>query len=215
VTDITLHGVLGEAVGKSWRLAVKSVAEAVHAIEILSKRKLYKFLSDCDRRGVKFKVIINGETFESSRPLKPSDLEELKKSELMIQNPKLESIDIIPIIEGANSSTLSIVLGAILIVVGIILEVVFGIGTPLIIAGIGLVAAGVVNLLTSPPKFEDFRQIDQKGGQASYLFSGPQNTVNEGGPVPVGYGRLLVGSQVISASYEISHKNASDSALTS
>ena len=35
------------------------------------------------------------------------------------------------------------------------------------------------------------------------LFAGPQNIVGEGGPVPVGYGRLVVGSQVISASYVI------------
>jgi len=34
------------------------------------------------------------------------------------------------------------------------------------------------------------------------MFSGPQNTVREGGPVFVGYGRLLVGSHVIQTSLD-------------
>ena len=57
--------------------------------------------------------------------------------------------------------------------------------------------------LSSPPKFEDFRQISDGTKASSYFFNGPENTTREGGPVPVGYGELLVGSQVISASYEI------------
>jgi predicted phage tail protein len=213
MTEIKLHGILGEAIGEKWRLAVKSVSEAIHAIEILSKRKLYKFLMDCDKRNIAFKVLINNKPFIPDKPLTVKETDSIKNSELCIRNTNIKSIDIVPIIEGADSNVLSIVLGAILIVVGVILiETPFG--APLILAGIGLVAAGVVNLLTSPPKFEDFREIKGGAGQASYLFSGPQNTVREGGPVPVGYGRLLVGSQVISASYEISHTNASDSPLT-
>jgi predicted phage tail protein len=35
---------------------------------------------------------------------------------------------------------------------------------------------------------------------ASYLFNGPVNTTEQGNPVPVLYGRLIVGSQVVSAS---------------
>jgi len=66
------------------------------------------------------------------------------------------------------------------------------------VAGIGLVAAGVANLLTPDPEFDDFREVEG-GGRAPYTFSGPQNVIREGGPVFVGYGRLLVGSQVIQA----------------
>ena len=61
---------------------------------------------------------------------------------------------------------------------------------------VGLIAAGITNLLTPMPKFGDFREIEQ-GGAKSCLFNGPENTIREGGPVFVGYGRLLVGSQVI------------------
>ena len=33
----------------------------------------------------------------------------------------------------------------------------------------------------------------------SYAFDGPVNTAAQGNPVPVCYGRLIVGSQVVSA----------------
>ncbi len=62
--------------------------------------------------------------------------------------------------------------------------------------------------MSSPPKFEDFREIDGSTGRTSYLFNGPENTTQEGGPVPVGYGQLIIGSQVISASYVIDYIDA-------
>ena len=37
----------------------------------------------------------------------------------------------------------------------------------------------------------------------SYLFNGPVNIINEGGPVPIGYGRLIVGSQTIMSAYDV------------
>jgi predicted phage tail protein len=41
----------------------------------------------------------------------------------------------------------------------------------------------------------------KSGGGKSYLFDGPTNTAGEGGPIPIGYGRLLIGSKTISATY--------------
>lgn len=98
-----------------------------------------------------------------------------------------------------------------MILVGALVEIpTFGVSTALIIAGIGLIAAGVMVLLSKPPKFDDFRE---SGGyaqkKASYLFDGPANTIREGGPVPVGYGRLLVGSQVIQTDYRAKYVNLS------
>lgn len=217
LVKITLHGLLGESVGRSdWNLDVKTVGEAIHAIETLSKRKLYKFLFENDKNNVKYRVLINNRDFISEEPLDINKPETLTKSELTMLIPSLKSIDIVPVIEGYDSSTVAIVIGAILIIIGIVL-IFTGVGSilgvALIIGGLGLVAAGVINLLSKPPEFEDFREI-AGGGRASYLFSGPQNTTREGGPVPVGYGRLIVGSQVISASYELSEVNAALNTIT-
>jgi predicted phage tail protein len=205
--SIKLHGILGKTIGKAnWNLAVKSVSEAIHAINILTNNKLNQYLN---KHGYdKFEIVINGRKFKHDKFLDPKDreiLNEVANSELNIKSNNLETIDIIPVIDASDSDFFAIILGAILIIVGIAL-VATGVGGPLggalIMGGIGIVAAGVINLLSKPPSFEPFQAIES-GGKKSYLFSGPENTIREGGAVPVGYGRLLVGSQTISASYDV------------
>lgn len=43
-------------------------------------------------------------------------------------------------------------------------------------------------------------------GAVPYLFNGPINTVGENGPVPVGYGELMIGSNNVFAGYDISYR---------
>lgn len=198
---INLFGDLGKTVGKTWNLAVSSVSEAIRFIEHNSKKKLYKYLLEKDKEGVKYRVLINNRDFVAEKPLDINDLDTIRNSELVMNRKDLKTIDIVPVIEGADDGGIfAIILGVLLIVVGV-LTFEFG-GGFLIVAGLGLIAAGVTVLLSQPPDFAPF-QDSEAGGAASYLFNGPQNTTREGGPVPVGYGRLLVGSQVISASYGI------------
>ena len=64
--------------------------------------------------------------------------------------------------------------------------------------------------MAKPPKFDDFREIEEGKKKVSYLFDGPTNAANEGGPVPVGYGRLIVGSQVIQTSQDIIQKKVEE-----
>ena len=202
---ITLFGDLGKKVGKNWNLAVESVGEAIRFIEHTTKKKLYKYLLEKDKEGIRYRVLINNRDFVSEKPLDVNDLDTVRNSELVMKRKDLKTIDIIPVIEGADDGGIfATILGALLIVVGVILLFTpfAPLGTGLIIAGLGLVAAGVTVLLSQPPDFQPFQEIEG-GGAASYLFNGPQNTTREGGPVPVGYGRLLIGSQVISASYDI------------
>lgn len=211
MVTINLHDKLGRMVGKSqFKLAVSSVSEAIHAINVLTGGKLYKVLKELGHD--KFELKINNHLFKKNRnweeKLDSEALNEIRDSELCFKNKKLERIDIVPIIQAAEDA-LAIILGALLIIIGIIL-IATPFGAPLILGGIGLVAAGVINLLATPPQFDDFREIEQ-GGRRSYLFNGPQNTIREGGPVPVGYGRLIVGSQTISASYDISNIAVSES----
>lgn len=215
MTVINLHGVLGERVKKTFKLQVKSVSEAIHAINTLTRGTLYKALYDLDKKSVKYKVVINNKPFIHDKEITLKNLEEVRKTELVANFEKFESLDIVPIIEGAGGDggilgIFQAIIGVVLIIAGIVIGVGAGwtgvgavVGYGMIIAGVGLLAGGIITLLSSPPKFEDFREIDGATGRTSYLFNGPQNTTREGGPVPVGYGRLLVGSQVISASYVI------------
>ena len=205
LTKITLHGVLAEQMGRSeWNLSVKSVGEAVNALECNTK-KFFKQLLDNDKKNIKYRVLINDEDFTFEEGKDPNTEEGIMSSELVMTKKNIKNIDIIPVIEGAKDWS-AIIVGVFLIASGV---GAFGAGgllgalgggamakTALVLGGIGLVAAGITNLLTEMPKFGDFREIEG-GGAKSYLFNGPENTVREGGPVFLGYGRLLVGSHVI------------------
>lgn len=65
--------------------------------------------------------------------------------------------------------------------------------------GMALILGGVSQMLFAPPKAQSTEAPDNK---PSYSFDGPVNTVTQGNAVPVCYGRLIVGSQVISASMQ-------------
>lgn len=64
--------------------------------------------------------------------------------------------------------------------------------------GMSLVLGGISELLFTPPKPQDAAAREQEA-RPSYSFDGPENTVEQGNPVPICYGELMVGSQVISA----------------
>lgn len=204
LVKIQLHGELGEHVGETWQLAVKSVSEAVRAIDVLTKKKLSKFLTRKEKAQARYEVLINNAPFTSKNSDYKS-IEEINQSELVIPLSTIKTIDIVPIIEGARGSegTLGTILGVVLLIVAIATQQYW-----LVIPALGMIAIGVTSLLSKPPKFEDFRESDTKR-RSSYLFSGPETTVGEGGPVPVGYGRLIIGSQIVAQSYKITDTDAS------
>ena len=59
---------------------------------------------------------------------------------------------------------------------------------------VSIVTGLIMQALFKPPKPKEEKETK------SYLFSGPVNTAAQGIPIPIGYGRLRVGSSVISAS---------------
>jgi predicted phage tail protein len=211
LTKITLHGVLGDKVGKTFDMAIGSVSEALHAIEICSGRKLYKNLLKNEKKNIKYRVLVNNEDIinQEKHELSVDEPESIKNSELTLKRKNIKSIDIIPVVEGSDSGfweTLLIIIGVILMIGGLF----FGWGVGMAVMGAGLIFQGISSMLTEPPEFEDFREIQQVNKRSSYLFNGPQNTVNEGGPVPVLYGKLMIGSQVVGASYDIIYRDSED-----
>ena len=213
LVNVKIHGVLADQLGRSeWKLAVNSVGEAVRAIECNSQ-KLYKQLMENDKKNIKYRILINEKDFLMGEGKDPDSLEDLFESELVLKNNNLKSIDIVPVIEGSDDimSIVTIVIGVALIASGmgaafmgklaLGAKASAGMKAAFVLGGIGLVAAGVTNLLTPMPKFGDFREIEG-GGSRSYIFNGPENTIREGGPVFVGYGRLLIGSHVIQSALD-------------
>ena len=203
LTKVTLHGNLGKEIGKDWKLEVESIPEAMHAINVMTDSKLFKTIIENDKQNVKYRVLVNGKSAISKSIEK---IEDAPKSELFIKR-NMESLDIVPVLEGAGGGGedsgkdwMMVMGGALTMGVGFGMESAFG--ATLIQLGLFAVITGLSNLLAEPPEFEDFREIDAVNKRESYLFNGPINTYNPGGPVPVGYGRLLVGSATIGFSQE-------------
>ena len=67
--------------------------------------------------------------------------------------------------------------------------------------GASLVLGGLSQMLAQTPDTSS-RGQGQGLDSASYLFNGPVNTTQQGNPVPILYGRLIIGSQVVSASVQ-------------
>jgi|APGre2960657444_1045066.scaffolds.fasta_scaffold05923_4 predicted phage tail protein len=214
MVDVELHGILSEKMNKNkWRLAVNSASEAIRAIEANTKT-FYKTLIKLDEQNIKYRILINKKDFKyfkNEEDIK-NDFEKAFNSNLItnFEEEELQSVDIVPVLEGAGGGLMATIAGIVVAVIGVVLmvfPVTAPFGAAIFIAGIGLAAAGFLSLMSSPPPYvaPEFASPDvagsKSGGGKSYLFDGPTNTAGEGGPIPIGYGRLTVGSKTISATY--------------
>ena len=120
-----------------------------------------------------------------------------------LDHPTNQDIRIVPAITGAKKGgVLQTILGVILVVVGVFTS--WGGGLGLTQLGVSLIVGGVAQMLFAPPKPKQAAERENPNNRPSYSFDGAVNTSQQGNPVPVGYGRLIVGSQVISAGMYVS-----------
>ncbi len=194
LTQVTLHGALAVAAGAAvWLLDVKSPGEAIRAIECQTGR-VYRHLLEGDKEGVRYHVLADGEDVAG------------KPEVLSAPIKHYTTLDFIPVPAGASLGLWEAIAGVVLIIVGAVL-IYSGVGAAfapyVITAGVGLLAGGISALFFGPkaPVTTNTPQVDRgnQGSNASYLFNGPVNTIAQGGPVPVLYGRMIVGSQTISS----------------
>jgi predicted phage tail protein len=117
-----------------------------------------------------------------------------------LAHPTNQVIRIVPAIVGAKKSgTLQTILGIVLVVVGVFTTIFGDYSGSVIQLGVSLIIGGVAQMLFAPPKPKTAGEREAPNNRPSYSFGGPVNTAQQGNCVPVGYGRLIVGSQVISA----------------
>ena len=213
--QVNIHGKLGEEIGSEWELEINTVAEAFRAIEANTK-KLRKWIIE-NANEYEYEILVNKKNLFSEKP-NYSSTEELQQSEFFMElDNKIQTIDIVPRIQGSGD-VVKVVVGVVTVVSSIVVGVLFPPLLPLAIAvgiaGLALIAAGTAGLLSKPPPNVPFTAQqtnpmdggDEAGGPVSYLFNGPVNTVGEGGPVPIGYGELVVGGNNVFANYNIVYR---------
>jgi predicted phage tail protein len=209
VRTIRLEGELGDKFGEIWKLNVNTPAEAVHAID--SQRKGFrKHFLDTHDAGMGYDVIIGDQGIK-------------QVEEISYPAPIRDDFTFVPIPAGSKkqqSGGFYFVLGALLFWASGGFSALGGMGAgageatfasqfaagggaagwggwssyTAAMMGAGLMATGVSMMLS--PSIKN----DPGNEEQSYLFDGPINTARQGTPVPLLYGRMIVGGATISAS---------------
>jgi predicted phage tail protein len=178
---IRLYGELGSKFGRVHRAALDTNTPA-EALRYLRSQfpAIASYLANAKARGIGFAV------FRGKENLKAENLNEPVGS---------DDIRIAPVLAGAKRQGVgSIIAGVVLLAIAYFVPVTAPYTAP---AGYGLIAGGVVQMLTPLPK--GGKAQDRPENAPSYVFSGAVNTQAQGNPVPLLYGRMIVGSAVISA----------------
>lgn len=177
---------MGKKFGKEWELEVSSPAEALRVIE-------------ANQPGLRAWVVNNIQTYDAYEvtcTYEDGRVEPLSDETYSLERGKLASIRFTPVVSGAGS-TAKIIVGAVLIAVGYFVP---GPWSPYLYQmGAMLILGGVIEALSPRPKTGD----NNADSSNSYYFDGPANTEVQGAPVPLIYGRILVGSHPISAAISV------------
>lgn len=189
LTTIRLYGALGARFGRIHRLAVQTSAEAIKAL-CINLDGLEDYLMNAKKNGMTFAV------FRGKRNIGVQDFRELAGN---------SDIRIAPVMEGAKKAGMfQTILGAVMVVAGIIVGVATGwtgvgltFGAGLIMSGASMMAGGIYQMLSPQPKGLQGR--DDPDNKPSYAFGGSVNTLAMGNPVAPLWGEREIGGAIISA----------------
>ena len=189
MTTITLHGILAKEFGESFRMKIHKAANVIKAIDV-NRRNFNKRIFELSREGLNYTMIVDGK--------KITELEELN-----IQKEPQE-IHLVPLIIGSGA-----VIGAVIISAATLgttsiaaAGAIWGGLAASIVGGLAITAVSIGLQMMLAPKPDAGPQISAttKALSESFAFSNKANVASQGSPVPVGYGRLKVGSQLIQMS---------------
>jgi len=178
VIEVRLYGVLGSRFGRVHQLAVRSGAEAVHALCVMVPG-FRRFLRLSEERGLTFAVFRGRQN--------------LPQEELSMSCDSTESIRIAPIVIGSKGGGLfAAIAGVVLIAVGL-----YSGQSYLAAAGAGLLLGGVATMMA--PSLGSLLNKEDDGNKPSYAFGGAVTTTAQGRCKPLLYGERDIGGAVGSA----------------
>lgn len=192
MVTVILLGELGRCFGRRHNLAIGSAAEAIRALSA-NFPTFERELVASGERGVGYRVLAGRDSLNLERLHEPTGS---------------QRITIAPVVSGAGGDGLGqILLGAALLAVawwnplGWAASGAFLSQATLYSVGTAMILGGVAQMIAPIPKAAE--PSERPENKPSYSFNGAVNTTAQGHPVPVGYGRLIVGSAVISAGIDV------------
>ena len=200
---VHLYGRLAAEFGSHFDLDVRSIAEAARALEANFPGRFFKAL----RAGAYH--LVYGPDLESGESLDESMLD------FRFGHGNFHVVPAVAGAGGGDSKAIAttvigvVIIGAAIVASGGTLAapiatsgllggVTFG---EVAMFGVSLALSGVSALLTPTPHVPDLAVTQQD--KNSFFFNGPVNVIQQGGPVRVVYGRMRVGSTVISSGLNV------------
>lgn len=181
MVNVRFYGSLKQF-GTEFRLDCKTPAEVVQALTSQIP-KLRQFI----QQGL-FTVRV-GREYLDNRYLEQGLNQHLKED---------ATVHFTPVLKGSKKAGLfQTIVGAVMVVVGAFTS--WAGGAALIAGGIGLMAGGVAQMLTKMPSMSTGKDAERK---QSTSFSNLSNMAAQGRPMPLAYGRIRVGSLIISQGVE-------------
>lgn len=186
IRTVRLYGKLGAKFGRVHRFAIGSAREAIRALS--SQIKGFEAeLAGSKAAGIGYAVFVGKRN--------------LTADELSLP-PGADDIRIAPVMTGAKRAGLfQVLLGGALLALSFFQPQFLGLSakafTTMGLLGASMALGGVVQLLS--PQQVGLSVKDSPDNGANYNFNGPVNTQAQGNPVPVLYGRMIVGGAVVSA----------------
>lgn len=177
LTTVLLFGQLRQF-GRSFRLAVRTTAEAVKAL-CVQVPGFERFLSNAKSRGIEFAV------FRGKKNIGEGELSFGGEGDIRIA----------PVITGSKrAGVLQTIVGVVLLAISYVFPVTAPYLAP---AGIGLVAGGVIQMLS--PQAGGLKTSAAPENTPGYAFGSAKNTTASGNPVPLCIGERRWGGAIISA----------------
>lgn len=179
MTLILLSGSLAKAFGRQHfrQLETGTTIEAFSALKH-TLPGFEDFIRDSARKGLRYAIFRNRENV-GEREFTLSGTAEIR---------------IVPILSGSKTGGLfQTIVGVALIVASFIPGF-----QALMPVGIAMTLGGVVQMLSPVPKAASQQEQSASENKPSYLFNGAFNSTQQGLPVPIVYGQMLVGSSVVS-----------------
>ena len=204
---VKVYGALRKKLGQCrFQFEADTPAQALKAL-CVNFPGLEKWLIDSEQDGVGYRVTIGKEKVT-------------EQNAVLIAAPfsEREVFSITPVIAGAGDGAGQILAGVGLIALAIVTGgiasggVALGgfmgigtIGTAVVGIGASLVLGGIAQALSPAPvnSTSTFERGREAAKLESFSFSGIVNTSKQGLPVPIAYGRLFVGSAVISSGLDV------------
>ena len=193
---VKVYGALRKRLGQCrFEFDVATPAQAIKAL-CVNFPGLDKWLIDSEQDGVGYRVAVSKEK-----------ITEQDMTPLIMPFSEREVFSITPVIAGAGRGVGQVLLGAVLIGASFIPGVGAFAASAMQTVGASLTLNGIATLISPQPQL-GLERGKEAARLESFIFNNVVNTAKQGLPVPIAYGRVFVGSAVLSSGLDVDQKRA-------